>query len=205
MWQPFQVILTTDLFVLINLNLSFQKPIINSWGNKTLQPWAKHSMGTVPAIVLYIMSDDAKNKWPVNMTESLFLSSFTTSVKESYAQPFDQVKYEGTCFEPWSANKCTRHRWHTLTNTHALKHLLTVPLSWLRLNAARILSSYWGAEVFGHWRDCLVWQWSLKIALIPIVMLAFTHALFIIILAWKLTLPAGLMAVPKGLFKFNLK
>uniref|UniRef100_A0A672RSH4 Platelet endothelial aggregation receptor 1 n=1 Tax=Sinocyclocheilus grahami TaxID=75366 RepID=A0A672RSH4_SINGR len=44
------------------------------------------------------------------MTKSLFLSSFTTSVKESYAQPFDQVKYEETCFEPWSANKCTRHR-----------------------------------------------------------------------------------------------
>uniref|UniRef100_A0A673N8I9 Platelet endothelial aggregation receptor 1-like n=1 Tax=Sinocyclocheilus rhinocerous TaxID=307959 RepID=A0A673N8I9_9TELE len=54
-------------------------------------------MGTVPAIVLYIMSNDAKN-------------NFTTSVKESYAQPFDQVKYEETCFEPWNANKCTRHR-----------------------------------------------------------------------------------------------
>ncbi|KTF74229.1 hypothetical protein cypCar_00019357, partial [Cyprinus carpio] len=36
--------------------------------------------------------------------------SFTTSVKESYAQPFDQVKYEENCFEPWNANKCTRHR-----------------------------------------------------------------------------------------------
>ncbi|KAI2655154.1 Platelet endothelial aggregation receptor 1 [Labeo rohita] len=36
--------------------------------------------------------------------------SFTTSVKESYTQPFDQVKYEETCFEPWNANKCTRHR-----------------------------------------------------------------------------------------------
>lgn len=39
----------------------------------------------------------------------LFLYSFTTSVKQSYARPFDQV-YDETCTEPWSANKCTRHR-----------------------------------------------------------------------------------------------
>uniref|UniRef100_A0A672KI38 Platelet endothelial aggregation receptor 1 n=1 Tax=Sinocyclocheilus grahami TaxID=75366 RepID=A0A672KI38_SINGR len=71
-------------------------------------------MGTVPATVLYIMSNDAKNKLLVNMTEYLFLSSFTTSVKESYAQPFDQVKYEETCFEPWNANKCTRITYKTL-------------------------------------------------------------------------------------------
>ncbi|TRY81804.1 hypothetical protein DNTS_023127 [Danionella cerebrum] len=35
--------------------------------------------------------------------------SFTTSVKESYAQPFDHV-YEEKCSEPWSPNQCTRHR-----------------------------------------------------------------------------------------------
>ncbi|TSK34788.1 Multiple epidermal growth factor-like domains protein 10 [Bagarius yarrelli] len=35
--------------------------------------------------------------------------SFTTSVKESYAQPFDQV-YEEPCSELWSSNKCVRHR-----------------------------------------------------------------------------------------------
>jgi len=49
------------------------------------------------------------DKWLVSMTKVLFLFSFTTSVKESYAQPFDQVNEE-TCSEPWIAKKCTRHR-----------------------------------------------------------------------------------------------
>lgn len=148
------------------------------------------------------------NKWLMNMTETLFLSSFTTSVKESYAQPFDQVKYEETCFEPWNANKCTRHRWHTPTNTHALMHLLTVTLSWLRLNAAWILSCCRGFRPSALVTGGIVWFGSAILKLLwiqVIVMLVFTHAPFITMLACNLTLPAGLTAVPKGLFKVNMK
>ncbi|MGH0178974.1 UNVERIFIED_CONTAM: hypothetical protein FKN15_000283 [Acipenser sinensis] len=50
--------------------------------------------------------------WPLNQNDPNVCSlweSFTTTVKESYAHPFDQV-YEEPCADPWSFYKCTRHK-----------------------------------------------------------------------------------------------
>ncbi|KAJ8335171.1 hypothetical protein SKAU_G00408100 [Synaphobranchus kaupii] len=45
----------------------------------------------------------------VRMTPANASDCYTTSVKESYAHPFDQV-YEEPCSDAWSFYKCTRHR-----------------------------------------------------------------------------------------------
>ncbi|KAJ8386509.1 hypothetical protein AAFF_G00169790 [Aldrovandia affinis] len=72
----------------------------------------KMVMSSKCAVALHFLGFLLDLAWPLNPSDPNVCSlweSYTTSVKESYAHPFDQV-YEEPCSDAWSFYKCTRHR-----------------------------------------------------------------------------------------------
>ncbi|XP_064201687.1 platelet endothelial aggregation receptor 1-like [Anguilla rostrata] len=64
------------------------------------------------SVALHLLGFLLDLAWPLDPSYPNVCSlweSYTTSVKESYAHPYDQV-YEESCSDAWSFYKCTRHR-----------------------------------------------------------------------------------------------
>ncbi|KAI1901452.1 hypothetical protein AGOR_G00034580 [Albula goreensis] len=77
----------------------------------TLQ-YFRMMMSSKCSVVLHLLVSLLDLAWPLNPNDPNVCSlweSYTTSVKESYSHPYDQV-YEEPCSDAWSFYRCTRHR-----------------------------------------------------------------------------------------------